>query len=100
MDVSISALKTWNAMKRSAGNMLSYMAAMTAAPTAEANINTNTSSVRYLFFFNPSPLTLVYTLSLHDALPIYVESGPTLSIDPDVLRVIDFMQGQVAVAAV
>src|SRR2546423_8830705 len=68
MDVSISALKTGNAMKRSTGSMLSYTAGVTAAPTAEANINTNRSSVRYLIFFTPCLLALAlgsseYTLA-------------------------------------
>src|SRR5438552_12172418 len=28
-----------------------------------------------IFFFNPPPTTMIYTLSLHDALPIYVSQN-------------------------
>src|SRR2546429_7823280 len=34
-----------------------------------------------LFFFNDTATTEIYTLSLHDALPIYVEIGANTTID-------------------
>src|SRR5207253_9709771 len=33
------------------------------------------SSFTFLFFFHPTPTTEIYTLSLHDALPIYRGRG-------------------------
>src|SRR2546429_6502423 len=32
------------------------------------------------FFFNDTATTEIYTLSLHDALPIYIEQGKTLIV--------------------
>src|ERR1035438_10906486 len=34
------------------------------------------SSLLFFFFFNDTATTEIYTLSLHDALPIYPQSGP------------------------
>src|SRR5256885_16645467 len=34
----------------------------------------------FFFFFNDTATTEIYTLSLHDALPIYIESRPTLLV--------------------
>src|SRR3712207_9579050 len=34
---------------------------------------TNLSRIHYFFFFNDTATTEIYTLSLHDALPIYLE---------------------------
>src|SRR2546422_6218672 len=34
------------------------------------------SALSSLFFFNDTATTEIYTLSLHDALPIYIGSGP------------------------
>src|SRR2546429_6502489 len=40
----------------------------------------------YFFFFNDTATTEIYTLSLHDALPIFILAGsPVLSIDPEIL---------------
>src|SRR2546423_1839498 len=81
MDVNISALKTGNEMKRSAGNTLSYMAGMTAAPTAEANINTNRSSVRYLIFFTPCLLALVFGSSEYTLAETFAVQAPDHAAD-------------------
>src|SRR5207249_11534742 len=40
-----------------------------------------------LFFFNDSPTTEIYTLSLHDALPIYLDGGDNALAGQDVLLV-------------
>src|SRR6266446_9700158 len=40
-----------------------------------------TSLFRYFFFFNDTATTEIYTLSLHDALPIYAIIGKIISID-------------------
>src|SRR2546421_7707625 len=37
-----------------------------------------TSSIFFFFFFNDTATTEIYTLSLHDALPIYQEPEPRL----------------------
>src|SRR3712207_7204620 len=37
-----------------------------------------------LFFFNDTATTEIYTLSLHDALPILNDMGPYLFVDPDI----------------
>ena len=40
------------------------------------------------FFFNDTATTEIYTLSLHDALPIYsIEHGCLLGLEPDLLKV-------------
>src|SRR2546429_6404668 len=39
----------------------------------------------YIFFFNDTATTEIYTLSLHDALPILAIAAPTL-LDPGVRR--------------
>src|SRR2546430_8319376 len=36
---------------------------------------TNTTRIFFFFFFNDTATTEIYTLSLHDALPIYRRSG-------------------------
>src|SRR2546422_4886154 len=43
------------------------------------------------FFFNDTATTEIYTLSLHDALPIYLQ---VLSVDLDLLRMRGFAQDQ------
>src|SRR3989454_3085726 len=41
----------------------------------------------FFFFFNDTATTEIYTLSLHDALPIYVDlEVPIVDLDLDVLR--------------
>src|SRR2546430_12517564 len=35
----------------------------------------------FFFFFNDTATTEIYTLSLHDALPIYVESDDPVAVD-------------------
>src|SRR5205823_13418198 len=37
----------------------------------------------YRFFFNDAPTPDIYTLSLHDALPIFMRTLPTGSVDPN-----------------
>ena len=34
--------------------------------------------MRFIFFFNDTATTEIYTLSLHDALPIFVAAGQTI----------------------
>src|SRR5687768_18326794 len=36
----------------------------------------------YSFFFNDTATTAIYTLSLHDALPIYMDGGPARRAHP------------------
>src|SRR5438445_7402777 len=50
----------------------------------------------YIFFFTDTPTTEIYTLSLHDALPIFdaVASGDVAALEAD-LRVLG-MQGSVS----
>src|SRR3712207_6895860 len=45
----------------------------------------------FLFFFNDTATTEIYTLSLHDALPIYSALGRLFTVDPQsgVARAID-----------
>src|SRR5690349_25106195 len=44
----------------------------------------NTSyTILLIFFFNDTATTEIYTLSLHDALPIYFGVGPAGQHDPD-----------------
>src|ERR1039457_71293 len=46
-------------------------------PTApQFDISRNLSSLSFFFFFNDTATTEIYTLSLHDALPIWI-SGPS-----------------------
>src|SRR4030081_2748674 len=47
-------------------------------------------SVSFLCFFNDTATTEIYTLSLHDALPIYVTTGETLC-DPDEVIILEKM---------
>src|SRR5207244_11796774 len=39
------------------------------------------------FFFSPPPTTMIYALSLHDALPIYALLARTASAEPSVIRI-------------
>src|SRR5262249_60846513 len=54
------------------------------------------------FFFNDPATTEIYTLSLHDALPIFGKPGPTLElgIDPARRAEAGYLQGLVVKAAV
>src|SRR5574340_1470343 len=52
----------------------------------------NHSLVFVIFFFNDTATTEIYTLSLHDALPIYDDGRRQGAADIDVLRrQVDFM---------
>src|SRR5207237_9640029 len=42
----------------------------------------------FFFFFNDTPTTEIYTLSLHDALPIWAEQLPALAIEPHHLHLL------------
>src|SRR3712207_9596182 len=42
--------------------------------------------ILYVFFFNDTATTEIYTLSLHDALPIFAETGPAIFFAPDQMR--------------
>src|SRR3712207_9053585 len=39
---------------------------------------------RWFFFFNDTATTEIYTLSLHDALPIFLAQPRELAVEPDV----------------
>ena len=61
--------------------MLSYTAGMTAAPTAEANINTNRSSVRYLIFLTPCLLALAFGSSEYTLAETFAVQAPDHAAD-------------------
>src|SRR6266403_6320442 len=42
----------------------------------------------FFFFFNDTATTEIYTLSLHDALPISVRPGPRVARDEEVLHLV------------
>src|SRR5205085_9669735 len=46
--------------------------------------------VSFFFFFNHTPTSEIYTLSLHDALPICVVAGGVTAPQPDVVQLADF----------
>src|SRR2546430_7095200 len=41
-------------------------------------LNIRNSTLFFFFFFNDTATTEIYTLSLHDALPIFAESSPNV----------------------
>src|SRR5215211_1582373 len=57
-------------------------------------------SLLFFFFFNDTATTEIYTLSLHDALPICVGAGPAqrLGRDPPAGRLDDGQRGQLVAA--
>src|SRR5258706_493310 len=54
------------------------------------------ASVSLFFFFNDTATTEIYTLSLHDALPICLAQGLDLVGQPSPLQVVDQVQEAVA----
>src|SRR5258706_12398899 len=53
----------------------------------------------FFFFFNDTATTEIYTLSLHDALPIFVHAGPRPADHPELLRRIEDFLGHLGGAA-